>query len=293
MLGKKLLRRQAREALSEYGESIGDILHEQLDDPETSMKVKFEIPRILAMIGTQSCVNCLAQQLNEQNTAIRHQIIRSLNKIRAREPNLRMKTKQIDARILEETRRYYNVLLMLHQHRQIAESSSDLLTGTAQARQLLVRALSEKLESNLERIFRLLGLKHIPKDMYNAYYGVVSDLPDIKANAVELLDLVLDPEIKEMILPLVESREEAMLVRKSEALFSVSVPSEKESLSELLTGDDDWLRVCALFLIAKLGESQFDERVQELKGHWNSVVRETAEFTEQQLEASRKPESAS
>lgn len=282
-LGSKHLRRQAREALSEYGESIGELLDAQLSDPNTSTRIRFEIPRILAMIGSQSCVKCLLNNLDHPNTALRYQVIRSLNKIRAREPNLKLKTKQIDERITDETRRYYYMLLVLHRHRQISQDAADASPEVTQARSLLMRALSEKLDSNLERIFRLLGLKHLPKDMYNAYYGVVSELPDNRANAVELLDLVLDPRLKEIILPLAEIRDDDSLVGKCEEMFSRSTPSEDECLSELLTGDDDWLRVCALYLIAMLKEERFLDIVVNLKTHWNSVVRETAEFAERNL----------
>ena len=41
--------------------------------------------------------------------------------------------------------------------------------------QLLRRALREKIQQYVKRVFRLLGLMYPPKDLYNAYLGYVLD----------------------------------------------------------------------------------------------------------------------
>jgi AAA family ATP:ADP antiporter len=280
LLSNQKVRRQAREALSEYGESIGDVLHERLHDQTTHFRIRLEIPRVLAMIGAAASVDILAHHLDEPNTALRYEVIRSLNKIRKRDPDLKLKTRAVNERIAEETRHYYEILLILHRHRQLAKAGSRAGQNNSIgiARQLLIRALQEKLDANLDRIFRLLGLKHVPRDMYNAYLGIVSDIPDLRATTVELLDLILDPDLKPAILPLAESNDEAALVRKGRELYASEIPSEAECISILLQGDDDWLRVCTLYLIAQLPDNTYNADVQGFESHSNPVVRETAQF---------------
>jgi len=53
---------------------------------------------------------------------------------------------------------------------------------------LLRQALQERMDQKLERVFRLLGLRYPPADIYSAYSGLRSQRSDLRASAIEFLD---------------------------------------------------------------------------------------------------------
>lgn len=277
LLEEKHTRRSAREALSEYGGDIAEVLILRFSEPSMPFRVRFEIPRVLSMIGTHESLTALAGQLNQPNVLLRYEVIRSLNKVRTRDPNLRIKSKYIDPVILAEVRRYYEILAVLSQIKEASESAGHGRSELAatRARKFLTRALQERLSAKLDRIFRLLGLKYVPKDMYHAFLGVTSGLPDLRANAVELLDLVLDPKLKPAVLPLAEISEAERQAEIGAKLFRLSVTSEIAGLQVLIEGDDDWLRICALYAGAHIGTVFNEADLTKLESHENYVIRET------------------
>ena len=57
----------------------------------------------------------------------------------------------------------------------------------------------------MERIFRLLKLLFPSIDLQNAYHGVQSRDPVTHANALEFLDNTLNPRLRGLLVPLVDS----------------------------------------------------------------------------------------
>lgn len=277
-LENKHRRKNVREALSEYGEPIAERLSTLLTDSNARLRVRMEIPRVLSMIGTQRCFVLLAENLIIKDVHLRFEIIRALNRMRSRDANLRVKSKKLDPVIWMEIRNYYELvqvsIRVKHKdsigHKSVTSDQEDI------ARKLLVRAINEKLRDNLERIFRLLGLKHSAKDMYHAYLGVTSDSPDLRANAVELLELVLKPGMKSALIPIAESDNLNELVDVGTGLFGINVVSVSGGLNVLLNGDDDWLRTTALYLRWFIEPDSESHDLAGLESHESMIVRETA-----------------
>ena len=112
-------------------------------------------------------VDTLIANLNEPDQVLRYHIIRALNHIRTRFPDLKFDDRQIVRRILNEAKDYLNILAVLYrQMTQYREESTveeeRNLERIQVARNDLVKALETQLDQNLERIFRLLGLKYPP-----------------------------------------------------------------------------------------------------------------------------------
>jgi len=79
------------------------------------------------------------------------------------------------------------------------------LLGTAQVFRLagsddpVARALAESMQQELERIFRLLGLLYPHLDIHSAYVGLQSKSVSVHDNALEFLDNVLKPQLRETL----------------------------------------------------------------------------------------------
>ncbi len=273
----KSVRKQAREALADYGETMLPLMAERFVDPLETRAVRANIPRIIALIDSQESADLLLSFLDEKDLVIRYEVLKSLNNLRSSFPGLKLNKAYIKLKVLEEARSYYRILTALYQESIQQDGKAEIRA----ARGLLVRALTERLDRNLERIFRLLGLSYKAEDMMSAYRGIRSLSGDLRANAVEFLDNVLDPGLKRQLLPIVEAPSIETLIRSYD---NGNVPAERESLQYLLEGDDNWLKVCALYLVAELQERYFSEFVVKWQESSDPIVAETARLVIRKLE---------
>jgi AAA family ATP:ADP antiporter len=283
-LKTKFVKRYAREALTQYGEEIVKELAKRMKDPRSANSIRLAIPKVLALIGSQKSVDALIQNLKQDDLDLRYQTLKALNKLKVGFPELGFNENEIDTKILEETRKYYTILLIfVEQQRAEIIAEKDLterenLNRVREARSLLIKALEEKLDGNLERIFRLLGLKYLQSDMFNTYQSIKSKKPDLQANAVEFLDNILDINMKKFIIPIVESNSYSYLTGKGRELFGLKIPSASDCLTILLDSDDPWLTSCTLYLLAELKNTQCIQQVKKLINNRNQIVSETAEY---------------
>ena len=283
-LDTSLVQKYAREALSQYGEDVIEILDRHLANSKEAHKVRAGIPKVLALIGVQKSVAVLLAHLQDGDSQVHYEIIRALNKLKVNYPNLKFRRDSIDRQIIDETKYYYKILNLVHKQNELLQVNSNKAVSNDNsgrinsAQKLLMKALEEKLEINLERIFRLLGLRYPSKDMYNAYLGVVSNKEDLRANAIEFLDNILDSNFKKLIIPIVEENLPSDLIQRSQALFGFSVPSEIECMEFLLQGEDNWLKACTVHLLAEMKSVNCKELIQKLVDDSDPIVQETSMY---------------
>jgi AAA family ATP:ADP antiporter len=282
-LNNKTVRKFASSALAEFGEEIIDDLIEHLTDPGENRNIRTSIPKVLALVDSQKSVNILVSNLDQSDLRIRYEIIKALNRLKTHYPILKFDEKQVEEGILIETKDYLKMITILYTTGKYdtIKSGDSLKKGENNieaARQLLINALEEKLDNNLERIFRLLGLKFQPEDMFNAYMGITSSRSHLRANAVEFLDNVLNSHLKKFIIPIVETSSVNLLIDQSQELFGFDVPSEPECFTQLLEGNDNWLKVCSMYLMSELHETQCISGIENLLNDSDPIVMETAEF---------------
>lgn len=282
LLGTKNVRRFARESLAEYGEAIVEVLLEHLEDPTEKRNLRHALPGTLALIGSQKSVNALMRNIAREDPSLRYEIVKALNKLRVRYRGLRIDRPVVAAQVVSEAMQYYRTSTILS--RQRGEASAPAVRPAAGgpgadatgARRLLVEALEERLGFALERIFRLLGLVYPAGDMYSAYLGVTSRKARQKANAIEFLDNVLDPRLKKLIVPIVESFPAEPSLRNARELLGFDIPSDEESVALILQGDDNWLKACAVYLVAEMGWHYYTDYLTGFTRGEDPILRETA-----------------
>lgn len=283
-LTTKHVRRYARESLGEYGEEIIGILEEHLEDSAGDKNRRLAIPRVLALIGAQKSVNLCMKNLDQQDLVLRFEMIKALSKLRTKFPDLKFDKQQLKARIMDEIEMYYRTLSLSYRQKdslsqdRTALSSNKDSSGVLRARELLSKALDEKLDNILERTFRLLGLKYSPKDLFNAYLGVKSDRSNLIANSVEFLDNILESDLKKIFIPIIESVSVEILLNRAKELFGFDIPSEAESLALILRSDDNWLKVCALYLMTELRHGKSIDVAMTLLDDPDDTVKEAAQY---------------
>ena len=173
--------------------TLGDTLH----DPEESLQVRANIPKVLSQMNSQKAVDVLVRSLPRLEPFLCHRAIKALNKMRVSFPQLSFTDDAIDLAILDELRDYYEFGIMLRSNEMQSSEDRAVL-------RLLRQALQERMDQKLERVFRLLGLRYPPADIYSAYNGLRSQRSHLRASAIEFLDNLLLPNMKQLLFPILE-----------------------------------------------------------------------------------------
>jgi len=288
-LGTRAVRGYARNALARYGEEVVDELAVRLRDSDEARDVVHGVVRVLGMIESQGAVDVLLEHAAQESLGLRLEVINALSNLRADFASLKFDRRRVEALIIGEVKEYSHLLVTLYQHQDMGDRThtepSDRV-GSELAQNLLRKAIQERIDRALERIFLLLGLRYSPEDIHNAYRGILSRRPHLRANAIEFLDNLLDHPLKRYILPAVEQAAREDQVQDLPSLYDVTALLGTDYLARLLEGPDDWLKACALLLIAQLRDSRW---LDEARTHTHSIapiVKETAEYAIHRLRTS-------
>jgi len=128
----------------------------------------------------------------------------------------------------------------------------------------------------VERIFRLMAIRWPRFDVESAYVGVMAEDATVRANALEFLDAVLKPQVRTLVLPLLDpqvSRQER--VRLANEVLGTRVDSHEDAVSALLRSPDPWLRSCGVYAIGALGLHQLAGELERIDVSSDSLLRET------------------
>jgi ATP/ADP translocase len=277
-LGDPTTRVITREALAIYGPVIIDTLIVTMTDGQLPMSVRRQIPKVIGMIPHQDSVDVLLSHLDQDETDMRYKMIKALGKLRVAQVGVQFDTSLVQEYVARGIEDYYHLSIILEA--QNGDSFTSPRTRGLEDRtfRLLPQALQERLELFKEMIFRLLGLIYPPESIHNAYRGVTSHNPRIRANAVELLDNILSRDIKRMLFPIVEDSLKTVFMEQAFALWSLQSMSEKEAITALINGRDNWLKACALHTVGERKMVELQEYVKEACGSSNPLVRESAEL---------------
>jgi AAA family ATP:ADP antiporter len=187
-----ITREDASSALEKYGSNIVGTLADYMGDKEEDLDLRKRVASILASIGTQDAADFLVWELEEDRKDMDVELIDSLDKVRSEKPDIQFQETIVRAKIFKEIKRYCQDLIELY----------DLIsTGKKEERE---KSLQRDLSVSFMNTFRLLGLIYPHEDIIKAYQNIKTETKDSMAYAVELLDNILEKEMREVVFPLVE-----------------------------------------------------------------------------------------
>jgi len=255
-LSSPQLRGAAIQALAAFGPRITGTLTDLMMDESAPRTIRRAVPRVLARIPEQDSVDALLAALRTPDLELRAGALKALNKLREAAPRLKFEVGWFLEQIHSEARSYLETYVSLSTFRDL--STAPPVTC------LLIRTLETRLRETLERVFRLLGLKYPPRQIYAVYLAVNRKTGDEYAAAMEFLDNVLDRELKRVLLPLLD--EDAVLAQRARELFRIEKRSEVEALRELIASTDPWMASCAIAAAAELQVKELAEDIRRAKG---------------------------
>jgi AAA family ATP:ADP antiporter len=267
-------RPAARAALAAYGDRVIGTLGDYLVDTGVPVELQRQIPRVLAMIGSQEAVNSLLRAPLHHDRHLDYQVLKALNRIRAARRPVLFPAEQVSAQIRSEA---FDVTRLLVYRRTFEPAPGGPAHG------LLLRALDERFEHGLDRLFRRLALLYPPREIHLAYLGIRSDALRTRAQSVEYLASVLAPEDRMAVLPLVDLLPDDERVNNASAFFRFGPRTAQQALEELAAGTDPWLVACALFVIGETRLVDMAHLVRRAVESLEPLVQDTARWAAKRL----------
>jgi AAA family ATP:ADP antiporter len=272
-LGDPALTADAADALARFGDRIVGTLRDGLVDGETKPAVRREIPVVLQRIGSQASFQALVESVLDPDVEVRRAIIGSLNKLQELHP-----TWPIDKRMLE-TVLGAELLGHLRSYQVLGTLDAALDDSTP-----VFAPLETAMAQELERVFRLLKLLHPHQDLHSAYVGVQSTNPVVHDNALEFLENILSPELRGLLIPLLDSEvPRAQRIALAHRVLGARPPSESEAVRMLLQSEDPWLKSCGVYAVGALGLADLLPEVDALADAPDPLLRETVKQTREKM----------
>lgn len=227
-------RRAARDALAAFGDAVMPTLEAALNDRQRPATLRYELPRVLRLIGTQSALEVLLFSNVRDDAFLHYRIGVALSRLKEQHPEL-----HADA---ERVREALGRRAELHQ--RYVEPFRDLRAALGDA-SLLTRAVGDRLDQSFEISFWLLGLLYPPRSLRRVHEHLVG--PDVRrrAYALELFENLVAPEDRELV--------SAQIYAHHRELPIGAMGRLADQLGFLCHSDDHVLRACSRQVARRVG----------------------------------------
>ena len=255
--------------------TIVGALRDHLGDSSVAIEARREIPAILVKVGTPAAAHVLMENLMESDTTLRFRIISALNKLCCLHPEIETDIQTLETVLAAEILGHYRSYQILDK------------ISTTNSQDPVATALTESIQQELERIFRLLGLLYPNLDLHAAYLGLQSKSVAVHDNALEFLDNVLKSQLRDMLVPLLDGKitvgERARLANR---LVRAKIENREHAVAALVNSDDPWLKSCGAYAIGTFGMKSLECELDRCLNDSDPLLRETARAAKLRLEES-------
>lgn len=273
--------REAIDALSAYGPAVVPTLAKVLANRLEDALIRRGAARVLGKLGTQEAVEVITRSLDEPDEELRTRLYRSLARAVRGHRLPGVDRRPVDAALQKELSRICRALAAA----EVLElgpgpSARTPRHGAAAAAALLSSAIQEKVLQTEQRIFLLLSVLYPEAGMERIFAGIrdaaAQDAVRRRANAVELLDNLLERTLKRKLLPLLEDAPRSDKLRAVAGLVEFTRPPRVETLVSLCMDETAWVRACAVHYAAQISCDPALESIVAGAGDQSPVVREIA-----------------
>jgi ATP:ADP antiporter, AAA family len=267
------LATDAAVSLARYGNPLVPELSRHLQDPATRVEIKRELPQVLVRIGTPAAEEVLIEGLLQADVTLRHRVIASLNKLHDTHPDVSIDEQLVDVVLAAEIAGHYRSYQVLGPLREQLKPDDSVL-----------HALQQSMEQELERIFRLMGLVFPGQALHDAYVGVRSANPTVRANALEYLDNILKPELRRLLVPVLDSQVTVdERIALANQLVGAPLETAEQSIATLLASGDPWLKSSAVYAAGVLRLHNLEAELHRLEDSADPDLREHVQVALQRL----------
>jgi hypothetical protein len=272
-LAEPALAGDVKEALLAAGEDATLSLAEALADRRSPTAARRAIPDVLQRIGGERAAEVLADNLLDGDAALRLRILAALGGARDARPDLPIDHELLESALGAEVLGHYRSYQVL-----------GIISAPGPGQQPLERGLRAAMREELERIFRLLDLLHPSRDFRAAWVALQSGNAVIHDQALDLLESLLRPETKALLIPLVDPEiPEPQRIRLAGRLVGAPVETPEQGIEALASTGDPWLRSCAAYAIGSRGLVSLAHHLETWRDDPDPLLRETVRQAQRQL----------
>ncbi len=258
----------AFEALIKIGDPALPFMEECFLLPEVDDKLLLRIVRIYGKIGTEAAIESLLSKIENQNRAISRQALLAL-----REAKFQSSPGNIN-RILNDIVRLINVMswnfgafASIKDHHDFTE---------------LKTALSAEIKDNYETLYHLLSLAYNPNSISNIKVLLTDGNDTDISFAIELLDQIVNEEIKQVFFPVVENISISDRFKQLQYFFQSVKESPDNLIQEIITRDFNqislFVKACAINSVLQLPKKEAGQEIIASIFHPNQLIRESAAY---------------
>ncbi len=272
-LSRPELSGNAAASLARHGDPVVSSIDVLLHEPGGSLAVKRELPGVLVRIGTPRALQVLVDGLLQPDAMLRHRVVASVNKLHQAHPEVPIDRQLIELLLAAEIAGHYRSYQVLGP-----------LGARLEADDVTLRALRQTMDQELERIFRLMSLLFAGPGLHDAYVGIRSASPLVRANALEFLDNVLPPDLRRVLVPLLDSQVSIETrIALADRLVGARLETAEQAVATLLGSEDAWLRSCAVYAVGALQLGGLEPELRRFEAASDPVVRDAARAARQRL----------
>jgi ATP/ADP translocase/CRP-like cAMP-binding protein/HEAT repeat protein len=240
LLRHRRLKSTARQVLVGYGEGVVDALVYFLHDTEEDPWVRRHVPSTLALIPTQRSMDVLLEALADPDGFVRYKAGAAIERLHRDHADLKIDKALVDNQVLVETTRAFSALTLHH----------NLFTaGGFDPTSLLARALNEKHERAISRVFRLLGLVHDPGGIHAVRETLRRGDARARSSAFEYVDNLLSGAVRRRVMLLIEDMPIEERIRKGNVLYKTRVRDVEDTVVQLVHDEDQVIAAAAIHFV--------------------------------------------
>ncbi|MBP1668116.1 MAG: hypothetical protein H6Q21_482 [Bacteroidetes bacterium] len=264
----------AFEALIKIGDPALDILEQVFLQPEADNTLLSRIIRIYGKIGTPKAIDLLLNKIENQNRYLTRQAILSL-----REAKFQATPTNIN-RILNSIIRLITIMAWNFSVYQVLDKSKKFT--------LLHEAFDSEIKDNYNTLYQLLTLAYNSASINNIR-GLLGEGDDTDISfAIEMLDQMLNEEIKQVFFPVIENLSIKSRVKQLEYFFQTEKNDPEDLINEIIIRDFNAIsyntKACAIFSLLMISHPKISQELIAMLFHPDKVFQETASYVIEKIE---------
>jgi len=238
LLGHRALKREARAALVGCGPDVTGTLAYVLRDSCEQPWVRRHVPATLAQLPQQPAMDALVSVLDDPDGFLRFKSLEAMERLHRTCGALAFDRRSIERRLMQETTRYYNHLVL---------RANLVRERPGAARALIVLALEEKMARAVDRVYRLLGLLYPWRDVVAARQALEhGGSARARAGAFEYLDNLIVGPLRRRVMPMLDETSLDEQARHAYAVLGTRPRDLDDTLAQLIHDDDDVVSAAAI-----------------------------------------------
>jgi hypothetical protein len=279
-VSRRKYRRAAEDALIAAGETALTELTEMFENKDLPRQTLARLAKICGRISGETAIQVLLKGFDYPDPEVRKEVLAALARCRYRADE--SQAQAVRERIRMEIA---DAVWNLSAIRDLDDDP-----GLALAR----RSLGGQAETNRERVFFMLSFLYDRKSIESAWENLRHESKEKRAYALEVLDVTLSQELKQLVLPLVEDMGSPEALRRLQVLFPQKTLTQAERLRETLSRPGEWLspwnKACAVYSAAGLSGSNLSVTLKSIPVSSSSLLAETTRWALAHLNGSTRPE---